>query len=92
MRWNPAFIVSLCPRGNGRPISANDGDLIGRINLLRLAGGFLGPFTTFAATAGLWKEGGDPCTVDEVDGTEKARQEDKVKEDAVRWCVRESLR
>ena len=43
--------------------------------------------TTLAATASLREERGDPCAVDEVDGSDKAAQKDEVEEDAMRMMV-----
>lgn len=63
---NPALIVSLCARGHRRPIGSKNGYLVSGIDLLRLAGGPLGPFAAFTSTSFLRKERDDPGAVYKV--------------------------
>lgn len=79
---DPALIICLCARGNSRAIGTHDSDLIGGINLLGAAGGLLGALATLAAPPLLGEEGGDPCVVDEVNGSAECTEEDKIQEDA----------
>lgn len=71
MRGDPAFIIGHSARSNSRPISAENRDLVGWVDLLGLAGGPLGSFAAFAATTLLGEEGGDPGAVDEVEGPDE---------------------
>lgn len=83
MRRDPALVVCRCLGSHGWSIGSDNGDLISWINLLRLAGRFLGAFAAFASTALLGKECTDPGAVDEIACASKASGEEEVKEDAI---------
>jgi hypothetical protein len=82
---DPALIesTSLCAAGDSRAVSANDGNLVGGVDLLALARGTRGAFTTLAAATLLGEESGDPGVVDEVADTAEGGEEEEVEEDAV---------
>lgn len=79
---NPALVVDLGARDGGA-ISANNGNLLGRVDLLGATGGLLRALATLASATLLGEEGGDPGAVDEVDGSGEDSEENKVEEDAV---------
>ena len=81
---DPALVEStgLCAAGDGRAVGTNNGDLVGGVDLLGLAGGALGALAALAAALLLGEESGDPSVVDEVAGTGKDTAEDEVEEDA----------
>lgn len=82
VRRNPALVVGLRSGGDSRAISANNADLIGRVDLLGPSRRALGALTTLSATLLLREEGGDPGVVDEVAGSGEDAKEDEVEEDA----------
>jgi hypothetical protein len=87
---DPALVesTSLCAAGDSRAVSTNDGDLVGGIDFLALAGGARGALAALAAAAFLGEEGGDPGVVDEVADTTEGGEEEEVEEDAARRsCV-----
>ena len=79
---DPGLVVGSGTAGDSRAISANNADLVGRIDLLGSAGRALGALAALAATLLLGEESGDPGVVDEVNGTSKDTAEDEVEEDA----------
>jgi hypothetical protein len=83
---NPALVesTSLCAAGNGRAVGADDGNLVGGVDLLAPAGGTRGALAALAAAALLGEEGGDPGVVDEVADAAEGGEEEEVEEDAVR--------
>jgi len=83
MRRDPALVICRCLRCHGRSIGSENGDLISWINLLRLAGRFLGAFAALASTALLGEEGADPGAVDEIACASEGSAKKKIKEDAV---------
>lgn len=86
---NPALVeaTSLSTGGNGRAVSADNGDLVSRVDLLALAGGAAGALASLAATLLLGEQSGDPGVVDEVDDAAEGSQEEEVEEDAVKHAV-----
>lgn len=78
---DPALVV-LSTTGDSGPVRTNNGNLIGRVNVLRATGRLLSALATLAAALLLGKEGGDPGAVDEVDGPGEGAQENEVEEDA----------
>ena len=86
---DPALVEStgLCAAGDGRAIGANDGNLVGGVDLLGLAGGALGALAALAAALLLGEESGDPGVVDEVDDAAEGGEEEEVEEDAVRMVA-----
>jgi hypothetical protein len=80
---NPALIIGLCARGHGGAVSTNNGNLVGRIDLLGLARRHPGALTTLAVALLLGEEGADPGVVNEVDSSAKGTEDDKVKEEAI---------
>jgi hypothetical protein len=82
---DPALVesTSLCAASDGRAVGTNDGNLVGRVDLLGLAGGALGALAALAAAALLGEESGNPGVVDEVDDTAEGGEEEEVEEDAV---------
>ncbi len=83
MRRDPALVVCRCLRSHGWSVGSDNGDLISRINLLRLTGRFLGAFAAFASTALLGEEGTDPDAVNEIACASEDSGEEEVKEDAI---------
>ena len=79
---DPALIVGLGTGGDSRAVSADDGNLVGRVDLLGSTGRLLGALAALATALLLGEEGGDPGVVDEVDGSSEGAQEDDVEEDA----------
>jgi hypothetical protein len=81
---DPALVesASLCAAGNGRAVGTNNGNLVGGVNLLSLAGGTLGALAAFAAAALLGEESGDPGVVDEVADAAEGGEQEEVEEDA----------
>ena len=79
---NPALVVGLCARCDGRAISTDDSDLIGGVDLLGLARGPLRALAALATALLLGEEGGDPSVVDEVADSTERTEDDQVKEDA----------
>lgn len=82
---DPALVEStgLCATGDSRAVGANNGNLVGGVDLLGLAGGALGALATLAAALLLGEESGDPGVVDEVDDAAEGGEEEEVEEDAV---------
>ena len=82
---DPALVesTSLCAAGDGRAIGTNNGNLVGGVDLLGLAGGALGALAALAAALLLGEESGDPGVVDEVDDAAEGGEEEEVEEDAV---------
>ena len=80
-RGNPALVVSLCARSDGGSIGTNYRNLVGRVYLLALARRHPGALTTLAVALLLREEGADPSVVDEVNGSTKDAENDKVKEE-----------
>lgn len=83
MRRNPALVICRGFRGHRWSIGSNDGDLISRINLLRLAGRFLGAFAALASTALLGEQGTDPGAVNEIACASEGSAEKEIEEDTV---------
>ena len=83
---DPALIesTSLCAAGDSRAVGTNDGNLVGGVNLLGLAGGTLGALAALAAAALLGEESGDPGVVDEVADAAEGGEEEEVEEDTGR--------
>ena len=81
---DPALVEStgLCAAGDGRAVGTNDGNLVGGVDLLGLAGGALGALAALAAALLLGEESGDPGVVDEVDDAAEGGEEEEVEEDA----------
>ena len=87
---DPALVegTSLCAAGDGRAVGADDGNLVGGVDLLGLAGGALSALAALAAALLLGEESGDPGVVDEVDDAAEGGEEEEVEEDAGRGgCV-----
>ena len=84
-RRDPTFVVRLGATRHSRAIRTNDTDLVGRIDLLGAAGGFLGALAAFAAATLLGEEGGDPGAVDEITGAGEGGEEEEVEEDSGGW-------
>jgi hypothetical protein len=86
---DPALVksTSLCAAGDGRAVGTNDGNLVGGVDLLGLAGGALGALAALAAALLLGEESGDPGVVDEVDDAAEGGEEEEVEEDAGREVV-----
>lgn len=80
---DPALVVGLGAGGDGRAVGADDGHLVGRVDLLGLAGGALRALAALAAAALLREERRDPGVVDEVAGAAERGGEEEVEEDAV---------
>lgn len=82
---DPALVEAACVRaaGDSRAVSADDGDLVGGVDFLGLAGGTLGALAALSTTALLGEEGGDPGVVDEVADAAEGGEEEEVEEDAV---------
>jgi len=80
-RGDPARVVLGAARDGGA-ISTDDGNLLGRVDLLGATGRLLRALTALAAATLLGEEGGDPGVVDEVDGATEGAQQDEVEEDA----------
>ena len=83
-RGDPRLVVSLCARSDSGTISANNGDLVRRVDLLGLLAGCLCALAALAAAFLLWEQGRDPGVVDEVDGSAETGEQDKVEKDTVR--------
>ena len=83
---DPALVEStgLCAAGDGRAVGTNNGDLVGGVDLLGLAGGALGALAALAAALLLGEESGDPGVIDEVDDAAEGGEEEEVEEDAGR--------
>ena len=83
---DPALVesTSLCAAGDGRAIGTNNGNLVGGVDLLGLAGGALGTLAALAAALLLGEESGDPGVVDKVDDAAEGGEEEEVEEDAKR--------
>lgn len=81
---DPALVegTGLRATGDSRAVGADDGNLVGRVDFLGLAGGARGALAAFAAAALLGEEGGDPGVVDEVDDAAEGGEEEEVEEDA----------
>jgi len=81
---DPALVddTGLCATGDGRTVGTDDGNLIGGVNLLGLAGGALGALAALAAAALLGEKSGDPGVVDEVADAAEGGKEEEVEEDA----------
>lgn len=77
---DPTLIIRLRTGRDGGPIGSNHGDLVRGIDLLGLAGGFLGALGAFAAALFLGEERCDPGAVDEVAGAEEGGEEEEVEE------------
>jgi hypothetical protein len=77
-RRNPALVVSLCARGDGGAVSADNGDLVGGVDVLGALGRLLRALSALAATLLLGEEGGDPRVVDKVRDTTKDSEDDEV--------------
>ena len=87
---DPALVesTSLRAAGDSRAVGTDNGNLVGGVDLLGLAGGTLGALAAFAAAALLGEESGDPGVVDEVDDAAEGGEEEEVEEDAGReGCV-----
>jgi hypothetical protein len=86
---DPALVegTSLCAAGDGRAVGADDGNLVGGVDLLGLAGGALSALAALAAALLLGEESGDPGVVDEVDDAAEGGEEEEVEEDAGRELV-----
>jgi hypothetical protein len=82
---DPALVesTSLCAAGNSRAVSTDNGDLVGRVDFLALAGGARGTLAALAAATLLGEESGDPGVVDEVADAAEGGEEEEVEEDAV---------
>ena len=83
---DPALVEStgLCAAGDGRAVGTNNGNLVGGVDLLGLAGGALGTLAALAAALLLGEESGDPGVIDEVDDAAEGGEEEEVEEDAKR--------
>lgn len=86
MGRDPGLVVGGGTAGDSWAISADNADLLGRVDLLGTARGALGTLAALAATLLLREEGGDPGVVDEVHGTSEDTAEDEVEEDARKRC------
>lgn len=80
---DPALVKALRAGGDGGAVSANNGDLVGGVDLLGLAGRALSALAALAAAALLGEESGNPGVVDEVAGAAESGEEEEVEEDAV---------
>lgn len=80
---DPARVVGLgAGSGNGGTVSANNGYLLGWVDLLGAAGRPLGALTTLAAALLLREEGGDPGVVNEEYSAAKNAEKNEIQEDA----------
>ncbi len=79
---DPALVISLCPRGHRWPVSSNNGHLISRVDLLRLARRFLCALSALSTTALLREQSADPGAVDKVAGASEGGAKEQVEEDA----------
>jgi hypothetical protein len=77
-RRNPALVVSLCARGDGGAVSADNGDLVGGVDVLGALGRLLRALSALAATLLLGEEGGDPRVVDKVGDSTEDSEDDEV--------------
>jgi hypothetical protein len=86
---NPALVEStgLGTGGDSRAISANNRDLVGRVDLLGSLGRSLSALAALAAPLLLREQSRDPGVVDEVASAAEGREEEEVEEDAVDWVV-----
>lgn len=82
MRWDPALIVSLSAARDSRPVSANNTDLVSRIDRLGAARRGFCALAALATTFLLRKESGNPRVIYEVGCSSEGRGENKIKEDA----------
>jgi hypothetical protein len=84
---NPALVesTSLGTSGDSRAISANNRDLVGRVDLLSSLRRFLSALAALAAPLLLREQSRDPGVVDEVAGAAEGGEEEEVEEDAVEW-------
>lgn len=80
MRGGDPALVVLSARGNSRAISANNRNLLGRVDLFGALRGLLGTFAALTTTLLLGEEGGDPSVVDEVGGSSEGTEEDNIQE------------
>ena len=87
-RRDPALIVCLGATRHRRAIGTNNANLIGVIDFLGTARGFLGTLAAFTAAALLGEEGGDPGAVNEVAGAGEGGEEEEVEEDTVGVMMR----
>lgn len=81
MRSRDPALVVLSAGCDGWAVSTNNSNLLRGVDLLSSLGGPLSALTTLAAAFLLGEEGTDPGVVDEVDGSSKGAEEDKVEED-----------
>jgi hypothetical protein len=80
---DPARVIGLgTGSGNGGAVGAENGNLLGWVDLLGAAGGLLRALTALAAAPLLRKEGRDPGIVDEVDSAAESAEEHEVEENA----------
>lgn len=80
---DPARIISFrTGSGDGGTVSADNGNLLGWVDLLGAAGRLLRTLTTLAAALLLREEGRDPGVVDEVDRAAEGAEENEVQENA----------
>jgi hypothetical protein len=86
-RRDPALIVRLCAAGDSGAVSADNGNLIGRVDLLGAERRLLRALAALAATLLLGEEGGDPGVVDEVRDSAEDGENDEVQEDTVGWML-----
>jgi hypothetical protein len=86
-RRDPALIVRLCAAGDSGAVSADNGNLVGRVDLLGAERRLLRALAALAATLLLGEEGGDPGVVDEVRDSAEDGENDEVQEDTVGWML-----
>jgi hypothetical protein len=82
-RRDPALIVRLCAAGDSGAVSADNGNLVGRVDLLGAERRLLRALAALATTLLLGEEGGDPGVVDEVGDSAEDGENDEVQEDTV---------
>lgn len=81
--WDPRLIICFCTCCHSWAISTDDRDLLCRVDFLRAASRPLCALTTFASTTLLREQSGDPCLVDEEDGSAEGCCQEEVKEQTV---------
>jgi hypothetical protein len=79
---NPALVVRLGAASDSGAISADNSNLLGRINLLGATGRLLRALATLSAATLLREKGGDPRVVDEIGSSGEGSDEDEVEEDS----------